>query len=119
MSRYINADYILDGIKNDRALIQDGKMDKYKEHYLSFLERCVEHTPSIDLDDYVPKDFHDKTCEAMAKRHQEEIADMVSVVRCKECKYLYNDADTGKACEFTNLGMQPDDFCSYGERSRG
>ena len=39
------------------------------------------------------------------------------VVRCKECKHLYNDADTGKACEFTNMGMKPDDFCSYGERS--
>lgn len=34
-------------------------------------------TPSIDLADYVPKDFHDKTCEAMAKRHQEEIADIL------------------------------------------
>lgn len=38
------------------------------------------------------------------------------VVRCGECKHLYNDADTGKACEFTNMGMKPDDFCSFGER---
>lgn len=46
--------------------------------------RCQVNTvinmlPSIDLDDYVPKDFHDKTCEAMAKAHQAEIADMVRV----------------------------------------
>lgn len=41
----------------------------------------------------------------------------IDIVRCKDCKYLYNDADTGKACEFTNMGMEPDDFCSYGERS--
>lgn len=39
-----------------------------------------------------------------------------TIVQCKDCKHLYNDADTGKACEFTNMGMQPDDFCSYGER---
>ena len=39
------------------------------------------------------------------------------IVRCKDCKYLYNDADAGKACEFTNMGMKPDDFCSFGERS--
>lgn len=66
--------------------------------------------PSIDLADYVPKDFHDKACEAMAKRHQEEIADMVSVVRCKECvfrnkKYLCQVIET-----------DADDYCSYGER---
>lgn len=34
-------------------------------------------TPFIDLADYVPREFHDKTCEAMAKAHQEEIADIL------------------------------------------
>ena len=60
---------------------------------------------------YVPKEFHDKTCEAMAKRHQDEIADMVSVVRCKECRHRYTGL-MGKMC----IGRQNDDFCSYAER---
>ena len=30
----------------------------------------IENLPTIEA---VPKDFHDKTCEAMAKRHTEEI----------------------------------------------
>ena len=41
----------------------------------------------------------------------------IEIVRCDDCKHLYNDADTGKACELTNMGMDPEDFCSFGERS--
>lgn len=81
--------------------------------------------PHINLDDYVPKDFHDKTCEAMAKRHQEEIADMVSVVPCKECRYCKRKRGTFKGepiifyrCEENNRDVESDDFCSYGERSK-
>lgn len=38
------------------------------------------------------------------------------VVRCKDCKHWYNDADTGMACEFTNMGQPEDGFCNWGER---
>lgn len=83
----------------------------------------INSAPSIDLDDYVPKDFHDKACEAMAKRHQEEIANMVSVVRCKECRYCKRKRGTFKGepiifyrCEENNRDVESDDFCSWGER---
>lgn len=68
--------------------------------------------PSIDLDDYVPREFHDKTCEAMAKRHQDEIADMVSVVRCKECASYCGD---GNKCLW---GLLTGDmgYCHHGYR---
>ena len=60
---------------------------------------------------------HYKTCEAMAKRHQEEIADMVSVVRCKECRH-WDNTDNAERCshEYGGMWAKPDDFCSYGER---
>ena len=78
----------------------------------------ISNAPHINLDDYVPKDFHDKTCEAMAKAHQEEITDMVRVVRCKECKWY--DADTDWAnipyCDMHHIEAYEDGFCSYGER---
>lgn len=38
------------------------------------------------------------------------------IVRCKDCKHLYLDADCGLACEYTNMGMREEDYCSYGER---
>ena len=75
--------------------------------------------PSIDLADYVPKEFHDKTCEAMAKRHQEEIADMVSVVRCKECrhwKWIEWAKEYRCTVRNTAFNARADDYCSYGER---
>ena len=50
-------------------------------------------------------------------------ADMVSVVRCKDCKYaeVYDGYYTQVCCENGVIGghgelWNPDDFCSYGER---
>ena len=42
--------------------------------------------------------------------------DAVEVVRCKDCRYLHQDSN-GLWC-FNNYenNLQPDDFCSYGER---
>lgn len=50
--------------------------------------------------------------------------DAVPVVRCKDCKYFINER---RRCDHPNLdydvecydhwiGVNPDDFCSYGER---
>ena len=45
---------------------------------------------------------------------------LVEVVRCKECKHNYNTAiNHGKMnprCDFMDVKLKPDDFCSYGER---
>ena len=41
------------------------------------------------------------------------------VVRCKDCKHWYADADTGMACEFTNMGQPEDGYCNWGERKGG
>lgn len=90
-----------------------------KDYDKALAEAIIQDAPSIDLADYVPKEFHDKTCEAMAKRHQEEIADMVSVVRCKECRHCYVDGEQVKfnACELNHNKVQSDDwFCADGER---
>ena len=44
-------------------------------------------------------------------------ADVVEVVRCKECKH-HRDLDGGVKCERLDglLMNLPDDFCSYGEK---
>jgi hypothetical protein len=113
-------------MKQDRLLQGNCEYELWKQE----VDRQVNALPHIDLDDYVPREFHDKTCEAMAKTHQEEIADLVSVVRCKECKYcnewehpngieLYcnnpnvDPFDWGDSISFY---VKADDFCSYGER---
>lgn len=75
--------------------------------------------PTIEA---VPKEFHDKTCEAMAKRHQEEIADMVRVVRCKECKHWigetehYEDREYKACWQLCGQYMNSEFWCKYGER---
>ena len=119
MSRYIEADAVITAIaefnKYEDELEYPYASDDLEE-YKDDARLLIEDAPSIDLADYVPKDFHDKTCEAMAKRHQEEIADMVRVVRCKECKeWDKNDHE----CYLDRGGLyfpNADDFCSCGER---
>lgn len=44
---------------------------------------------------------------------EEAAADVVTVVRCKDCKYWENGD-----CYRIELS-RPDDFCSYGERKEG
>ena len=49
-------------------------------------------------------------------------ADVVPVVRCKDCKYLVNATvnDNGfLICDISDMEITPDDFCSYGERKDG
>lgn len=54
----------------------------------------------------------------------------VEVVRCKDCKYYYQDKINGAICRHPELdydiecydhwiNTNPDDFCSYGERKDG
>ena len=46
-------------------------------------------------------------------------ADVVPVVRCKDCKrFVDNKEARVQYCtrELKNLRVKPDDFCSYGER---
>ena len=115
MSRYIDADYIKALMINDRLM--QGNCEY--ELWIREVDRQVDSMPySIDLADYVPKEFHDKTCEAMAKRHQKEIEDMVSVVRCSECKKSHIDGKTTHYLWCTEWGRSTDTFgyCERGER---
>ena len=118
MSKYINYDAI--DYRNDRL---HDKSSDFIDGVIYMAQR-IEDAPSIDLADYVHKDFHDKTCEAMAKRHTEEISDMVSVVRCKECKhrekYPCNEITFYECSHLrlygTKVGVEDDWFCADGER---
>lgn len=133
MSRYIDADEFL---TNESEAYMNAQIKLAKENadktidagrYINLLvhkkiQMLIADTPHINLDDYVPKDFHDKTCEAMAKAHQEEIADMVSVVRCKECRHwigeteYYEDREYKACWQLCGQYMNSEFWCKYGER---
>lgn len=44
-----------------------------------------------------------------------EDPDIVRVVRCKDCVWFHALG----TCRNTDNGMEPDDYCSYGERKDG
>ena len=68
------------------------------------------------------KVFHNLTDEfygAMQAIDELPPADVVQVVRCKDCKRCEHDAVCGQLgrlwCKLRRL-VKPDDFCSYGKR---
>lgn len=85
MSRYIDYDAL--DYKNWHMI---GKSSDFIDGVVYMAER-IEEAPSIDLADYVPKDFHDKTCEAMAKGHTEEIQRLMP--KQGEWKLFYESKD--------------------------
>ena len=72
----------------------------------------------------VPKDFHDKTCEAMAKRHTEEIQRLMpkrendqDIVKCEKCIYWKEDAPSYiPYCPRISFRTRSDFFCGWGIR---
>ena len=127
MGRYIDADNAIERLgaylMADAQIEYGGMASEDINDWKELASDILKGTPFIDLADYVPKEFHDRTCEAMAKAHQEEIADMVSVVRCKECKHWlnhkyadYDQNDFVYYCAVHKVSFSGKDFCSYGER---
>lgn len=64
-----------------------------------------------------------KLCETETTIGKLPAADVVPVVRCKDCKYAYINSFSAASgvvlCSSSTKVMQQDDFCSYGERKDG
>lgn len=60
-------------------------------------------------------DTYDKACIIWVIDEQQPV-DAVPVVRCKDCKWWYLDADTEMACEYTEMGQPEDGYCNWAER---
>lgn len=59
-----------------------------------------------------------ETCEVCHGTGEFKRADLVAVVRCKDCKHMEVTPDCLRWCHVWNgiNGMGDDGFCSYGER---
>lgn len=54
---------------------------------------------------------------ALAIVNRQDTADVVEVVRCRECKFAYENRFLGVTyCEKTDHKIKQHHFCSYGER---
>lgn len=99
---------------------------------MEYIER--EKVLEIAKDEYY-SDFHKSMADLTSLRELLEdtpAADVVEVVRCKDCKYsrprnksekniYFEDVIICESCEMTDepCAVLTDDFCSYGERKDG
>ena len=75
--------------------------------------KLVKEAPAVDAETVFEAAGLVKEAFGMAK------ADLVAVVRCKDCKWLCSGFDTYSCAKHTGLALiKPDGsgFCSYGER---
>ena len=95
MSRYIDADALKEWI--------DEYVSVFKKSDTREIKGYVEHQPTID---------------AIPIEHI-NLLNLVSVVRCKECKHWLDGSGLCKHWSklYGSVLTKADDFCSYGERS--
>ena len=87
--------------------------DEYisREAMLEHLDRCKQSEDATTLTDAVITALQ---CFVQSQ----PTADVVPVVRCKDCKYLVDatiNANGFLICDISDMEIIPDDFCSYGE----
>lgn len=103
-------------------------MDKYINADKLFTKLDTMKNPDSEFatDDYIDG-FSDGVSAAMKEVKEMPSADIVEVVRCKDCKYAYINSFAQLsgvvACKHLAdksdgilYAMQQDDFCSYGEK---
>lgn len=71
--------------------------------------------------DYMTIGYNKAVADAVVTVHRQPAADVVEVVRCKECKHKYYDGNQIICqklywCDGNNFEPSAEDFCSYGER---
>ena len=68
----------------------------------------------MELKYYAGKDVLDALLDCMERISKQDGADVVEVVRCKDCEFN----DDGYRCPFREAGWgyDPDRYCSFGER---
>lgn len=105
MSRLIDADTL--GLTDFEIITCDGS---YKEALKILLDK-IQNAPMVDV---VPTEFHDKCMKIEIQKRFDLELNSERVIRCKDC--IYYDMEHQWCAYWEDMDMQPNDFCSKGER---
>ena len=110
MRRYIDAERLIDDIRP----FAEYDSTRSNKDWVRRFEIAIEAPPTADV---VPMDFYDRCMEIEIQKRM----NMVKVVRCKDCKHIkeehFNIMPDGFSCELSGLMVEPEHYCSYGERA--
>lgn len=62
------------------------------------------------------REYVDATIEEIRNRLEKLPSVQPEIIHCRDCKHWYSDADSGMACEFTNMSQPEDGYCNWSER---
>lgn len=85
------------------------------------MNEYIKKSEAVDVIVKYPYDIAGKTATAIKMIEDLPSADVVEVVRCKDCKYLYQEyigGDLEWMCKSSDgiVLPTPNSYCSYGER---
>lgn len=85
------------------------------------MDEYIKKSEAVDVIVKYPYNISGKTATAIKMIEDLPSADVVEVVRCKDCKYLsseYIGDDLEWICKLSDgmVNPAPDKYCSYGER---
>lgn len=88
------------------------------------MDGYIKKSEAVDVIVKYPYDIAGKTATAIKMIEDLPSADVVEVVRCKDCRYCeecHYEEEGEKPyiklkCKWSNYSRQPNDYCSYGER---
>lgn len=114
MPEYIERENLLDGISSPESGFDDTIENLMFEHNLDFLHDNDEDEVRAFANELIGK----------VKNYiaTEPTADVVEVVRCKDCLYAterYGHLECINGISYRNYWNKPDDYCSHGKRKDG
>lgn len=79
------------------------------------MNEYIKKSDAVDVIVKYPYRLAGKTATAIKMIEDLPSADVVEVVRCKDCKHI-ETTEYGGYCCLKKIGVAYNDFCSYGER---
>ena len=82
------------------------------------------HSPITDEEWYMLTDIDFSITDTFmfhAKNGKEVrfVKDRHEIIRCKDCKWWYEDADSVMCCDYTDMSQPEDGFCNRAEQREG
>lgn len=110
MSRYIDADRLIDDIRP----FAEYDSNLSNKDWVRRFEIAIDAQPTADV---VERSSYESMEHTVAKLN-EALSNSVEVVRCKDCKWWDNE-DNAERCthEYGAIWAKSDGYCSYGERA--
>lgn len=74
MGKYVDVEIVKAIVLNDRLLQGNAEWTLYQQR----VDEWIDRLPTINLDDYIPRNYYEKVVEELCHKHTEEIESLMA-----------------------------------------